>query len=126
MTQFNSPGELRSASIHRLHECLPALQGRRAMSVRSASGTLMPAVVAWVVGLASTLQAGAQDIPGYPPNFDAYDSREMAMLPPFCMYTMLIRDKVPGGTDNAKTAAWQATLGPTFIHLHHYCWGLMK
>jgi tetratricopeptide (TPR) repeat protein len=96
------------------------------MSVRSASGTLMPAVVAWVVGLASTLQAGAQDIPGYPPNFDAYDSREMAMLPPFCMYTMLIRDKVPGGTDNAKTAAWQATLGPTFIHLHHYCWGLMK
>ena len=79
-----------------------------------------------MAGIASALSAVAQPIPGYPSSVDAYDPRETAMLPPFCMYTQIFRDKVPGGSDSAKVEAWRATLGPTFNHLHHYCCGLMK
>jgi tetratricopeptide (TPR) repeat protein len=82
--------------------------------------------ILWTFMTMGATPAKAQDIPGYPPNVDAYDPREMAMLPGFCKYTLLIRDKVPGGLDDVKTDAWKATLGPTFLHLHHYCWGLMK
>lgn len=72
------------------------------------------------------MTAPAQDIPGYPPNFDAYDPREMALLPPYCKYTQLIRDKVPGGSDPVEAQRWQALLGPSFFNMHHYCWGLIK
>jgi tetratricopeptide (TPR) repeat protein len=96
------------------------------MSPRSVAWGLAPVVMTSLVVIASAIPASAQDIPGYPSNFDAYDPREMAMLPPFCMYTMLIRDKVPGGTDSAKTESWKNALGPAFINLHHYCWGLIK
>ena len=48
------------------------------------------------------------------------------MLPPFCKYTIYFRDKVPGGGDAQQIARWRATLGPSFEHLHHYCFGTMK
>jgi tetratricopeptide (TPR) repeat protein len=69
----------------------------------------------------------AQDnIPGYPPAVTDYDPREVALLPRFCTFTQLFRDKVPGGNNTAEVERWYAELGPTFHHLHHYCWGLMK
>ena len=76
--------------------------------------------------LALCMTASAQDIPGYPANFDAYDPREVALLPPYCKYTQLFREKVPGGSNLEEGQRWQALLGPTFFAMHHYCWGLMK
>lgn len=69
----------------------------------------------------------AQDIPGYPAMIDAYDAREVAMLPRYCAHTQLFRDHVPGGNNNAEIARWQSVIGSNmFQHMHHYCWGLMK
>lgn len=72
------------------------------------------------------IAARAQEIPGYPTNFDAFDPREVAMLPPYCAFTQYFRAKVPGGNNELAIARWAAELGPTFIHLHHYCFALMK
>src|SRR6476646_10723464 len=93
----------------------PAIAGlarSQAMSPRSVARGIAPVIMTALAGIASAIPASAQDIPGYPSNFDAYDPREMAMLPPFCTYTMLIRDKVPGGSDSAKVEAWKNLLGP--------------
>lgn len=70
--------------------------------------------------------ASAPPIPGYPNSVEAYDSREVAMLPGYCMYTQLFRKHVPGGNNPAEITRWSTLLGPTFSALHHYCWGLMK
>ena len=67
----------------------------------------------------------AQDIPGYP-SIEAYDPREMALLPQYCKYTFYFREKVPGGNDTSAMEGWIGVLGPTFHHIHHYCFGLMK
>jgi len=80
------------------------------------------AIVAFVV---AACQANAQQIPGYP-GIDAYDPREVAMLPRYCIHTQLFRDRVPGGGDKATIDAWYERMGPAFHALHHYCWGLMK
>jgi hypothetical protein len=76
----------------------------------------------------SGVAAQAQEIPGYPTNWDAYDPREVALLPPYCVYTEMFRMKrVPGGENPDEFARWQSLLGKsTFHHLHHYCWALMK
>lgn len=68
----------------------------------------------------------AQQILGYPDSIQAYDPREVALLPPYCKYTQIFRAVVPGGNDQAAIDGWYARLGPTFHHMHHYCWGLMK
>jgi tetratricopeptide (TPR) repeat protein len=65
-------------------------------------------------------------VPGYPDRIDAYDPREVAMLPAYCKYTQLFRGRVPGGDNEAEIARWTAIAGDTFNALHHYCWGLMK
>jgi hypothetical protein len=78
------------------------------------------------LAIAGSSWARAQEIPGYPTNFDAYDPREVAMLPAYCPYTQLFRARVPGGNDPDQIAHWQSVFGDTFLHLHHYCWGLMK
>jgi tetratricopeptide (TPR) repeat protein len=80
----------------------------------------------WISLTIACAAAHAQDIPGYPTNIDAYDPREVAMLPPYCPYTQLFRDKVPAGKNADEVARWQAVLGATYQHMHHYCWGLMK
>lgn len=56
---------------------------------------------------------------------DYDDPREMRGLPEWCKYTQLFRDHIPGGNDQDQIARWTAVLGPTFVHLHHYCWALM-
>ncbi|MFM9887345.1 MAG: tetratricopeptide repeat protein [Burkholderiales bacterium] len=48
------------------------------------------------------------------------------MLPNYCIYTQIFRDRVPKGNDQAAIQRMYAQLGPTFHALHHYCWGLMK
>lgn len=80
---------------------------------------------ALVCTLAASTWAQAP-IPGYPDTIDAFDPREVALLPPYCAYTHYFRAKVPGGNDVQKTEAWRASLGRTFEHIHHYCFGLMK
>jgi len=88
---------------------------------------------AWIVAGASAAffagwisRACAQDIPGYPESVEGYDPREVAMLPGYCKYTQLFRDKVPGGNDSAQIAHWYQVMGHAFHGMHHYCWGLMK
>jgi hypothetical protein len=76
--------------------------------------------------LTASTPATAGDIPGYPDQIDAYDSREVAMLPRYCIYTQLFRQHVPGGDNPGEIRRWSALLGPTFSAMHHYCWGLMK
>jgi len=86
-------------------------------------------VFAWTV-FASTLTAAsevsAELIPGYSDDVTESDAREVALLPSYCMYTQIFRNRVPGGDNPAEIARWYQTLGPTFNSLHHYCWGLMK
>ena len=82
--------------------------------------------LAQALALGSCTSASAQDIPGYPANVEGYDPREVALLPPYCKYTQLFREKVPGGSNAEEGQRWQAILGPTFFAMHHYCWGLMK
>ena len=84
------------------------------------------AVFALVGLLAVAAPCSAQEIPGYPTSFLEFDFREVAMLPPYCKYTIYFRDKVPGGLNQTEKARWVAAIGPTFEALHHYCFALMK
>jgi len=61
-----------------------------------------------------------------PSSINAYDPREVALLPRFCRFTQLFREHVPGGNDKEEIERWRALIGPLFEALHHYCWGLMK
>lgn len=79
-----------------------------------------------VIGIALPGPVSAGDIPGYPDQIQAYDAREVAMLPRYCKYTQDFRDKLPGGRDQAELDRWYQTMGPGFHAMHHYCWGLMK
>ena len=50
---------------------------------------------------------------------------DVTMLPPYCKYTQLYREKVRGGGDAEQIARWNSILGAgNFWHLHHYCFGL--
>lgn len=112
--------------VDRLHVVDGLLEIPLLMNVASRSLNALKALMAAAIGFAS-LSAGAQaPIPGYPDTIDAFDPREVAMLPPYCAYTHYFRAAVPGGNDREKTEAWRSTLGPTFEHIHHYCFGLMK
>lgn len=79
-----------------------------------------------LVSTAMCVDSYAQGIRGYPESIHAYDSREIAMLPHYCIYTQDLRDRVPGGNNQQMIQNWYARLGPTFHAMHHYCWGLMK
>jgi len=88
-------------------------------------------IVATVAGIAASMASygqggGVGGVPGYPDNIDAYDPREVAMLPGYCKYTQLFRGRVPGGDNKAEIDRWYAIAGDTFHAMHHYCWGLMK
>ena len=83
-------------------------------------------VAAVVAGAATLGSCLAQDIPGYPRNVDAFDRREVALLPKYCIYTQLFRTGVSGANDQAMIKAWSAQMGAIFNDMHHYCFGLMK
>jgi len=85
---------------------------------------------AFAVGsiLAAAMPAHSQGgVPGYPddPRY-AFDSREVALLPRYCIYTQLFRGGVPGGNNQVEIDRWYEVMGPSFHAMHHYCWGLMK
>ena len=68
----------------------------------------------------------AAEIPGYPASVRAFDAREVAMLPHYCMYTQEFSGAIPGGNNPVEKKRWYSVMGDTFLHMHHYCWGLMK
>jgi len=98
-------------------------QARASMPVLTFIASL-PRLIGAACALASSLSLA--DIPGYPSNVEAYDSREVAMLPHYCIYTQLFRERVPGGNNPAEIKRWHALMGDTFDALHHYCWAMMK
>lgn len=55
----------------------------------------------------------------------AYEPSLILKLPPYCKHTMFFADRVPGGNNPDEIQRWKALIGPTFIHMHHYCYGLM-
>jgi tetratricopeptide (TPR) repeat protein len=79
-------------------------------------------VALWIPKLAY----GQGGIPGYPDSIYAFDSREVAMLPRFCLYAQDYRQRVPGGNNPEEIARWSAVMGEVFGHMHHYCYGLMN
>jgi tetratricopeptide (TPR) repeat protein len=48
------------------------------------------------------------------------------LLPRYCIYTQLFREHVPGGGNPDEIKRRDLVMGPTFFHMHHYCFGLMK
>jgi tetratricopeptide (TPR) repeat protein len=68
----------------------------------------------------------AQEIPGYRKDVYAADPREMALIPGYCAYTLLFRDASPGPNKLEMFNAWKEKVGDSFVHMHHYCAGLIK
>src|SRR4051812_39927769 len=87
-----------------------------------AAAALVLATAALMLGVS----VARAEIAGYPSSVEAYDAREVAMLPRYCIYTQLFRERVPGGNNAAEIRKWTALMGDTFDTLHHYCWALMK
>lgn len=87
---------------------------------------LCRAVFALTTVSAAGMPAFGQGIPGYAddPRY-AYDAREIALLPRYCIYTQLFRDNVPGGNNADEIKRWALIMGESFSNMHHYCWGLM-
>ena len=77
------------------------------------------------VALAICSPGFGQDVAN-PSSINAFDSREVALLPKYCIHTLLFRPHIPGGNDPKQVEAWRALMGPTFETMHHYCFGLMK
>jgi|SoiMethySBSTD1v2_1073268.scaffolds.fasta_scaffold508304_2 tetratricopeptide (TPR) repeat protein len=74
-----------------------------------------PALAASLIALAGVLAS---------PAALAQAKYDVSMLPPYCKYTQLYREKVPGA-DQAGIDRWNNILGArNFWHLHHYCFGL--
>jgi hypothetical protein len=88
-------------------------------------GFLWGAVLAGIVASAGS-DAWADLVPGYPDDMLVFDTREIAMLPRYCIHTQTFRDRVPGGNNKAEIRRLEQTLGPTYLAVHHYCLGLMK
>ena len=66
------------------------------------------------------------DIPGYP-ELNDFDPREVILLPEYCRYTQLFRDRVPGGSNPQEFARWAERFGyNSWMTLHHYCFGRMR
>lgn len=105
---------------------------RRAAATGSNKRSAEMGRVVFRIGVACTwllLVHGAsfgQGVAGYPDSVTAYDPREVRLLPPFCPYSQDFRANVPGGNSPSDIEKWRSVLGPTYEHIHHYCWGLMK
>jgi tetratricopeptide (TPR) repeat protein len=56
----------------------------------------------------------------------SYEPSQVYLLPLYCKYTQVFRDHVAGGNNRAEIDRWTVTMGPSFNHMHHYCWGLMS
>ena len=49
------------------------------------------------------------------------ESHEMVLLPKYCEHAQTFKQRTPAGIEY-----WRARLGPTFIHIHHYCWAIVR
>lgn len=86
---------------------------------------LMYRLAALLLALASFGAARAQQmVPGYPDDFMALDAREVRLLPPYCIYSQYFSWKYHPSEVEKKR--WETALGPTFWHIHHYCFALLK
>jgi tetratricopeptide (TPR) repeat protein len=87
--------------------------------VKTLYDNLRPARLAWLTALLGALagaNAGAES---------TYDPKLLALLPPYCKYTQLYRDKVAGADDATQIQHWINTMGlRNYLHMHHFCWGL--
>lgn len=92
------------------------------------SGSLRLAAVAITVAAAlhSETVDAQNSIRGYPQSIRAFDPREVAMLPKYCIYTQDFRERVPGGANASEIERWTSIMGKSFNDMHHYCYGLMK
>jgi tetratricopeptide (TPR) repeat protein len=73
-------------------------------------------LIALLVGFLATNGAYADWVP---------DPNMQPMLPPYCRYTQLYRERVPGGDNPQEIERWNNVMGArNFWHMHHYCWGL--
>jgi tetratricopeptide (TPR) repeat protein len=74
------------------------------------------AIIALAAALAGSTAAAQQR---------EYDPKVFAMLPPYCKYTQVYQQTVPGGSDPTQIERWKGVMGANnFLHMHHYCWGL--
>lgn len=69
------------------------------------------------MGLLATFESQADDGPSGYNTPAAY-----AQLPPYCRSTGYTA--VPGGKNPAEVQRWRGLMGPSFAHMHHYCWAL--
>lgn len=79
-----------------------------------------PVRLAWLIALSGTL-AGANAAAE-----STYDPKQLALLPPYCKYTQVYRDKVAGADDATQIQRWTDIMGgrQNYIHMHHFCWAL--
>jgi len=89
------------------------------------AATMSRQMLLWM-GVLFVQAAPAQGLSGLPDAVTGYDPREVRLLPPFCPYTQDFRAHIPGGGNRDEIDKWKSVLGPTYEHMHHYCWGLMK
>lgn len=54
-----------------------------------------------------------------------YELSDVPLLPKYCKYAQDFRGRVPGANIPAEIERWNSVLGPTFLHVHHYCYGLV-
>ena len=47
---------------------------------------------------------------------------EVSLLPEYCKHTQVFKDRF---STIESYNQWQERMGPTFSHLHHYCWGMV-
>jgi tetratricopeptide (TPR) repeat protein len=96
------------------------------MTLKGVFPRLFAATLTLCLYLTVGISICAADIPGYPESVEGYDSREIYLLPRYCVYTLTFRRKLPRADTASEVERLTKELGPTFGHLHHYCWGLMK
>jgi tetratricopeptide (TPR) repeat protein len=87
--------------------------------LRSRDYKILPTLIAWPIALLAMLHGSSAVAQRQ------YDPKQLAMLPPYCKYTQLYRQNVPGGNDPQQIERWSSVMGAeNFIHMHHYCLGL--
>jgi tetratricopeptide (TPR) repeat protein len=90
--------------------------------MKSRDSKVRPTLIAWPIALVAMLHGASAVAQATQYQFDP---KQLAMLPPYCKYTQIFRDNVPGGNDPREIERWASVLGAgNFHHLHHYCAGL--
>jgi tetratricopeptide (TPR) repeat protein len=79
-----------------------------------------------VIAALTILPAQAELVPGYSDDVRyAFDPRELALLPRYCLYTQLFAQNTQRSSHPEESKRWALAMGAGFNHMHHYCWGLM-